>query len=79
MVWLFERGDESLRLETRYERATADYVLIMHQPDGSEQVERFKDQTSFRTRLDALENQLRAELWGVVGSPVFLRDGWKVT
>ena len=51
MVWLFERDSEFLRLETRYENGTADYVLIIHEPDGSQQIERFKDTVTFRRRL----------------------------
>ena len=78
MIWIFERGNESLRLETRYENDTAEYVLIVHHPDGSHQTERFNDSVTFQTRLDSLEKKLGRENWHYVGAPVLLRDGWKL-
>ena len=78
MIWIFERGNESLRLETRYENDTAEYVLIVHHPDGSHQTERFNDRVTFQTRLDSLEKKLGRENWHYVGAPVLLRDGWKL-
>ena len=35
MIWIFERGEESLRLETRYDNETTEYVLILHHPDAA--------------------------------------------
>jgi hypothetical protein len=32
MVWLFERDEESLKLETRYDNATREYVVIVQYP-----------------------------------------------
>ena len=78
MIWIFERGNESLRLETRYENDTTEYVLIVHHPDGSHQTERFNDSVTFQTRLDSLEKKLGRENWHYVGAPVLLRDGWKL-
>ena len=78
MLWIFERGDESVHLETRYDNQTAGYVLIIHRADGTQQIERFQDMLTFRNRLDELEKQLEAEHWHATGSPVLLRDGWKI-
>ena len=78
MLWMFERNDESLRLETRYDNTTLEFVLIMRLPDGKQQIERFKDALTFRNRLEALQAQLESEQWTAVGSPVMLRDGWKI-
>lgn len=75
MVWFFERNDESLRLETSYDKATQEYLLVVVQPDGSPQIERFSDAISFRTRLEALEKQLATDRWRPRG-PTVLRDGW---
>jgi len=77
MLWIFERGDEVLRFETRYNNETEDYVLIVHRSDSTQQVERFRDVNAFRNRLEALEKQLEAEQWRATGS-VVLRDGWKI-
>jgi hypothetical protein len=76
MVWLFEHGDEALRIETRYDATTAMYVLIVHGGQGSE-IERFEDADSFRTRLEALEQQLERNEWRRTG-PFMLADGWRI-
>ena len=79
MIWMFEREpDETLRLETRYDNDTAEFVLIMHRPSGGQQVERFRDMVTFRERLEVVETQLAADRWSQQG-PVFLHDGWKLT
>jgi hypothetical protein len=78
MLWMFQRGDESLRLETRFDNETADYLLIIHRPDGTQEIERFKDALTFGNRLNALEKQLDMEHWNTIGSPVLLRDGWRI-
>jgi len=75
MVWLFERGHESCRLETRYDNIAAQYVLTIVQPDGEERTERFTDAAVFRTRLVALEHDL--EGW-TSHEPLFLKDGWRL-
>ena len=79
MIWMFERGGESLRLETRYDNATAEFVLIRHHPSGDQQVERFGNEQTFGRRLEILEKQLTDDRWTLQeGGPVVLRDGWKI-
>jgi hypothetical protein len=79
MIWIFEREpEETLRLETRYDNDTSEFVLIMHRPIGGPQIERFTDAVTFRERLEILETQLEADRWKPKG-PVFLHDGWKMT
>jgi hypothetical protein len=78
MVWFFERGDESFRLETRYDNDTTEFLLVLHRPNGTQQSERFADAMSFQQRLEALERQLGEEHWTQHG-PGFLHDGWKLT
>ena len=34
MIWFFERGSETLELETRYDNETSEYVLEIVAPDG---------------------------------------------
>ena len=77
MIWIFERADEMLRLETRYDNRSGEFLLIIHRARGS-QVERFKNTITFRERLEVLETQLAAEQWTAHG-PTFLHDGWKLT
>lgn len=77
-VLLLEQDEESLRLETRYDKATEEFMLILHRPDGSQQIERFTDTMIYRARFEVLEKQLRAEHWNAVRQPVLFKDGWKV-
>lgn len=74
----FERDSESLRLETRYDNDTAEFVPIMHRPNGGPQIERFTDTVTFRERLEVLETQLAADHCTQHG-PGFLHDGWKLS
>lgn len=76
MLWFFSRNDETLRLETRYDNATSEYVLVVRWPDGQSASERFSDPAAFRERLVALESGLEQERWALAGSPVILPEGW---
>lgn len=76
MLWLFDRNDQHLRLETRYDNDTSEYVLILNWPDGREETERFADQQDYRRRLVALENRFETERWVRHGPPMILPEGW---
>jgi hypothetical protein len=77
MLWIYKRGSESIRVETRYDNDSEEYVLISDPEDGTQQAERFKDPIAFRTRLEALEKQLERDSWQSDGVRL-LRDGWKI-
>jgi hypothetical protein len=79
MIWFFARGSQSLRVETRYDNVTAEFLLVVPRQDGVGEIERFRDADAFRTRLEALQEQLQADHWTAVGQPVLLKDGWKLT
>jgi hypothetical protein len=66
-VLFFKRHDESLRLETRYDKGNGEFLLVVHRPEGNQQVERFTDAVTFQARLEALETQLAAEHWTRTG------------
>jgi hypothetical protein len=76
MLWFFERDDHVLKLETRYDDAAAEYVAIVHFPEGPAQCERFPDPESFRRWLVAFEENLGTDRWRSRGGPVLLPDGW---
>jgi hypothetical protein len=79
MLWIYARNEQSLRFETRFDNETEEFILISYNEDGSQQqIERFKDEVSFKTRLIGLEKWLTIEGWHHTGAPVFLRDGWKI-
>ena len=65
VVWFFERGNELLRVETSYDRVAGVFLLRAQRPDGTEEVEKFSDEIACQQRLEALDNQLRSERWGL--------------
>ena len=63
MLWFYERDAIVLRLETRYDNATAEYVALLHHPDGRQELQRFNKLEEFRQWLVALEQALAADQW----------------
>jgi len=77
MVWLYERKGGSLRVETRFDAATDEYVLEVTWPGRAAESERFTSLDAFRSRVLALESELEAARWTQVGSPEILPHGWR--
>ena len=78
MIWLYERGSETLRIETRFDKASSSYELIWHRPDGTHTVEQFASEATFRVRLEAVEEVLKTDRWQSSGAPQILKDGWRM-
>jgi hypothetical protein len=78
MIWIYQRNNEVLRLETRFDNATGEYVLIQHRPEGAQDVERFLTEDDFRARLTKLSAALEEAKWNSQGPPLFLNDGWRL-
>jgi hypothetical protein len=76
MLWFYERDTIVLRLETRYDSKTAEYVALLHHPDGRQELQRFRKLEPFRHWLVALERTLAADRWTQKGSLDILPDGW---
>jgi hypothetical protein len=79
MVWFYKRSDGSLRIETRFDSATNEYVLDLAWPAQPVMTERFSDAEAFEIRVQALERELDDEHWQQVGSPEILPHGWRWT
>jgi hypothetical protein len=78
MIWLFERGDEVVRLETRIDSITKEYVIAIAWHGRPDEIERYPDVSSFRTRIVELERQLTSEHWcQTPGSPTLLAEVWR--
>jgi hypothetical protein len=77
MLWIYQRGSEMLRVETRFDNDTEEYVLIVYREDGTQQAARFKDDARFQAKLETLEKQLDRDSWQSDGVRL-LRDGWKI-
>ena len=69
MIWFFSRDDKDLRIETRYDNEAADYVLVVHWPDGRSQSERFSVESQFRSRVVEFQKYIEDEGWASSGSP----------
>jgi hypothetical protein len=76
MLWFYEREKIALRLETRYDNKRAEYVALLHHPDGQQEVHRFRERASFSQFLLTLEQTLTADRWIQKGSPDILPEGW---
>jgi hypothetical protein len=76
MIWFFERSEESLRVETRYDNDAREIVVVIHWPDGREQTERFTSPEACRIWLLAWERTLEGQRWKLKGPPVLLPYGW---
>jgi hypothetical protein len=77
MIWFFGKGDEVVRLETRFEQVTNEYVLVTSWAQKPDETERFRDFAAFDLRIHALERQLQDARWTLIGQPTLLKDGWK--
>jgi len=76
MLWFFDRDDQRVEVETRFENATLEFVLVIRWPDGRTQAERYQDAAAFRIRIVTLDEELKALNWRSTGSPVVLPGGW---
>lgn len=77
MVWMYERGPEVLRLETRFNQASSEFELIWHRSDGTSESERFPTEATFRARLESVETALKSQQWNINGAPQILASGWR--
>jgi hypothetical protein len=77
MLWFFDRKDEYLQIETRYDQAASEYVVTVQRPDRSTTTERFADPEMFQAWLDGLEADLLAQRWVSRGEPVVVPDDWR--
>ena len=76
MVFFYKRDCVSLKVETRYDNETAEYVAVVIEPDGRRLTVRFDRQESFRAWLETHEERLANERWAADGPPRILPDGW---
>jgi hypothetical protein len=76
MLWFFDREDEALRLETRYDNDTSEFVAVVHYPDGQVHQKRFTDSNEFRAWLETFERNLGVQHWVARSGPLILPYGW---
>jgi hypothetical protein len=76
MIWIFERDDQAVRVETRLDKETGEYVASIEWADGRTDTERYTELHAFQERLSELERTLTAERWRQVGGPTLIRKDW---
>ena len=76
MIWFYTRDQESLRLETRYDNDTLEYVGVVSHPDGRQETERFGTLEAFQEWLVLFEGELHAHRWTSRSPPQILPEGW---
>jgi hypothetical protein len=79
MLWFYSHERRTIRIETRYDNRTAEYVLVVEWSADHRQEERFGTEIVFRERLLELAAQVNAEGWRKDGPPIVLPDGWPDT
>jgi hypothetical protein len=77
MVWIYERSNQSLHVETTFDNDTNEYLLLIRPDDGPAQTERFADASTYQARLESLERQLEADHWEH-RSVLAMREGWRL-
>lgn len=80
MLWIYQRGPDELRVETSFDNATGEYKIITSRGPShvDKTIERFRSPELFRVRLEGLEQEIAVDRWESTGSPIILRDGWKI-
>jgi hypothetical protein len=78
MIWLFERGQEDLRIETQYDNVSGEYLLTLRHPDASYTVERFPNTQMLEARLETLEDVLVSDRWSSRNPQQRLKDTWRL-
>ena len=77
MVWFFARGNDSVRVETRFDNSSREFVLEVSWADRGLETERFTDLAAFQARVLTVEAQLEAGDFAQVGDPEILPHGWR--
>jgi hypothetical protein len=77
MIWLFERGEQAIKLETRYDKTRKEYTIAITRPDSSIETERYPVFAEFHARVLALEQLLETEHWRQMGPPTAIPEDWR--
>jgi hypothetical protein len=78
VIWLFERGEDVVRLETRIDPSTDEYLIDIVWANSAPAMERYKNHTAFTVRILELEKQLASEHWSQASdSPQLIAAAWR--
>jgi len=77
VVWFYASSNGTVRVETRLDSVTNEYVLETEWPGRPTAVERFGDAAAFDVRVREVEWQLEIEGCHQLGGPEILPHGWR--
>jgi hypothetical protein len=77
VIWFFERSGEQMRVTTRFDNATQEYIVEIEWADRGNELERYADFATFDKRVQSLHVQLLESQWTQAGPPGIIADGWR--
>jgi hypothetical protein len=63
MLWFFSNGKVRLKVGTRLDTVTGEYIVDIERPNAAVEVHRFADESRCSEFLSAFENQLTVDGW----------------
>jgi hypothetical protein len=76
MVWLFDRDQETICLQTFYDNDAKEFVAIVTWSDGRQDQTRFDTAAAVGDWLRAFQAALEEDQFRQQGPPTVLPDGW---
>ena len=77
MVWFFQRAGLEMRIVTRFDRSSREYVVEVEWPNRPAAIERYADYEAFNSRVQKLQVELLESRWEPHGMPALIADGWR--
>jgi hypothetical protein len=77
VIWFYERPGQELRITTRFDNTTNEYVLSIEWPDRPPTTERYVNHLAFDRRVTRLQAELTSARWQLTGAPTMTADGWR--
>jgi hypothetical protein len=77
VIWFFQRAGAEMRVVTRFDQTSGDYVVEVEWPDRDRTSERFADYDAFNQRVQRLHAELLESRWMQNGTPALISDGWR--
>jgi hypothetical protein len=77
VIWFFQRADEEMRVITRFDRNSEEYVVEIEWPQRDKIIERYTDYGAFNVRVQRLHMELLESRWAQNGTPAVMNDGWR--
>ena len=69
MLWSFHKNGRQLTCEIRSGAEAGSFELVIHEPDGSETIERFDDGDAVDRRAHELQQRLVNDGWWLASDP----------